>query len=88
MSQRASSVGDWGKAPVYATSHGDSSFDDETTSAGKKVARVMQSHFNRGVYDTKPVGGIPMETQSRRRHSIEMASVSSESHTISNGVSS
>ena len=88
MSFGTGSKGDRGKAPIHAATHRDSSSDDETTSAGKKVARVMQSHFDRGVYDTKPVGGIPMETQSRRRHSIEMASVSSESHTISNGVSS
>ena len=38
MSRRVSSKGDQGKAPVYATSHGDDSFDDETTSTGEQVA--------------------------------------------------
>ena len=48
----------------------------------------MQSHFDRGGEDTGPTGGISMETQSRRRHSVETASVSSKSCTISNWASS
>ena len=30
-----------GKALVYAMSHGDSSFDDETTLVGEQAARVL-----------------------------------------------
>ena len=41
------------QAPVHATSHGDSSSDDETTSIGERVARVLQSHFNHGVDDSQ-----------------------------------
>ena len=88
MSWRTSSRGDWGKAPAYTTSHEDASSDDETTSTGEQVARVLQSHFDCGGDDPRPTGGIPMETRSRRRCSIETASVSFESRTISNRASS
>ena len=68
---------------MYATSYGDDSSDDETTSASKRVARVLQSHFDCEDVDTRPIGSISMVTSSRRRHLVEMASVSSKSHTIS-----
>ena len=42
MSWRAGSKGDRGKALVDATSHKDDSSNDETASAGKQVARVLQ----------------------------------------------
>ena len=85
MSWRAGSRGDSGKAPIYATSHGDDSSDDETNSASKQAAWVLQSHFNYRGDDPKPIGSIPIETRSRWRYSIETVSVSSESHTISSG---
>ena len=36
-----SSRGDRGKAPIYTTSYGDASFDDETTLASKQEAWVL-----------------------------------------------
>ena len=88
MSQRASSRGDRGKAPIYATSHGDDSSNNETIFDGEQAARVLQSHFDYEGDDLKPTNDIPMETQSRRRHLIETASISSKSRTISSGASS
>ena len=88
MPRRASPRGDWGKAPVYAKSHGDSSSDDETVSASDQAARVLQSHFDRGGDDIRPTGGIPMETRSRRWRLADTVSASSESCTISTGTSS
>jgi len=88
MSQRAGSREDWGKVPVYATSHGDDSSDDETTLASERVAQVLQSHFDRGDDDTRPIGSISMETRSKRCRSVMTASVSSKSHTVSCGASS
>ncbi|KAK7839667.1 ribulose bisphosphate carboxylase large chain [Quercus suber] len=85
MSQRARSMRDQGKAPMYATSHGDNSSNDETASASEQVARVLQSRFNCGEEDTRPVGGISIETWSKKWCSVEMASVSYESRTISRG---
>ena len=85
MSWRASSRGDRGKAPVYTTSHGDDS-SDETTLAGERAARVLQSHFDRGDNDTRPTDKIPMETRFRRRCLAKAISVSFESCTISSGV--
>ena len=37
MSRRASSRGDRGKAPMYATSQGGDSSDDETTLVGEQA---------------------------------------------------
>ena len=88
MPRRASPRGEWGKAPVYAKSHGDSSSDNETVSAGEQAAGVLQSHFDRGGDDIRPTGGIPMETRSRRRRSANIVSASSESRTISTRTSS
>ena len=48
----------------------------------------MESHFDHGGDDSRLAGGILIETQSRRRHSIETANVSFESRTISSGASS
>ena len=61
MSQSAGSKGDWGKATMYATSHGDNSFDDETASSGEQMAQVLQSRFNREEEYTRPAGGITIE---------------------------
>ena len=69
-------------------SHGDDSSDDETISAGEQAARVLQSHFDCGEDDLRLVGGIPTKTQSRRWRSIEMASISTKSRTVSSGASS
>ena len=52
MSRRASSKGDRGKAPMYATSQGGDSSDDETISASEQVTQVLQSRFGRGEEDT------------------------------------
>ena len=68
MPRRVRSKGDWGRAPLYASSHGDSSSDDEIVSASKQVARVLKRHFDRKGYDIMPTSGIPMETRPRRRH--------------------
>ena len=73
---------------MYATSHGDDSSDDETTSAGERVARFLQSHLNRREEDIGLTGGISIETHSRRRRSVEMANVSFESHIVSGRSSS
>ena len=88
MSRRASSRGDRGKAPVYATSHGKDSSNNETIFVGEQAARVPRSHFDCEGNDFGPTGNIPIETQSRRRHSFETASISSKSRTISSGASS
>ena len=48
----------------------------------------MQSHFDHGGDESKPTGEIPMETRSRKWHSVEIVSVSSKSHIISSGASS
>jgi len=69
-------------------SHGDDSSDDKTISTGERAAQVLQSHFDRGGDDSRPVDGIPMKARSRRRRSVEMASVSSKSRTISSRASS
>ena len=69
-------------------SHGDDSSDDETISAGEQAARVLQSHFDCGENDLRLVGGIPTKTQFRRWRSIEMASISTKSHTVSSEASS
>ena len=82
------SKGDRGKAPVYATSHGDDSSNDETASASKQVARFLQSRFNRREEDIGLTSSISIETHSRRRGSIEMANVSFESHIVSSKASS
>ena len=66
----------------------DDSSDDETASTNEQAAQVLQSHFDCGGDDLRPAGGIPMETRSRRRRSIEMANISSESCTICSGASS
>ena len=73
---------------MYATSLGNSSFDDKTASVGEHVARVSQSHFGCGGNDPRPTGGISMETRSKRRCSIEIASASSKSYTVSSGATS
>ena len=73
---------------MYATSHGDDSFDDKTASASEQVARVLQSPFNHREEDTGPAGDISIETQSRRRRSVEIANSSSKSHTVSSRASS
>ena len=88
ISRRTSSKGDWRKAPIYATSYGDASSDEETALVSEQAARVLQSHFDCEGDDTRPIGGIPIETRSRRQCSVETVSVSSESCTISNGASS
>ena len=62
MPQWACFRGDWGKAPIYATSHGDFSSDDETISTGEQAAQVLQSHFDHEGDNIRPIGGIPMET--------------------------
>ena len=41
MSRRTSSEGGRGKALIYATSHGDSSYDDETVSVGEQATQVL-----------------------------------------------
>ena len=41
MPWRASSRGDQGKDPVYATFHGDSSSDDETMFAGEQATQAL-----------------------------------------------
>ena len=73
---------------MYATSHGDDSSDDETASAGERVARFLQSRFNRREEDIGLTGDISIETHSRRRRSVEMANVSFESHIVSSRASS
>ena len=88
MSRRAISRGDMGKTPIYAMSYGDDSSDDETTSADNWATRVLQSHFNSEAADSRPAGSFPMETRSRGRRLVKMASVSSESRTISSEASS
>ena len=88
MPQRASSRGDRGKAPIYAMSHGDTSFDNGTIFAGEQAAQVLQSHFNRESDNIRPTNEIPLETRSKRWHSTETVSTSSESCTISSGASS
>ncbi|KAL0008420.1 hypothetical protein SO802_009922 [Lithocarpus litseifolius] len=88
MSRRASSRGDRGKAPIYATFHGDFSSNDETISTAKRAAQVLQSHFNRGGDDTRPISEIPMEIRSRRRRSAKTVRFSFESRTISSRASS
>ena len=85
MSRRFSSGGDRGKAPMYATSHGDNSSDDETASAIKQVAQILQSRFDHREEDIGPTSGISIETWSRRRRSVEIASALTKSHTISGG---
>lgn len=54
MSQRAGSVGDRGKASMYAMSHGDDSSNDEIASASKQATRVLHSHFDCGGDDPGP----------------------------------
>ena len=49
---------------------------------------MLQSHFNSEGDDSRPASGIPMETRSRGRRLVKMASVSSESRTISSEASS
>ena len=73
---------------MYATSHGDDSSNDETVSAGEQVARVLQSHFDHREKDTGPASAISIEMLSRRRRSVETASSSSKSHTVSSRASS
>ena len=73
---------------MYATSHGDNSSDDKTTSASKQVARVLQSCFNRVEKYIRPAYGISIETRSRRQRSVETASVSSKFCTVSSRASS
>ena len=68
-------------------SHRDSSSNDETTSAGEQVARVLQSCFDRRDNDTRLASGISTETHSRRSRLVEMASISSESLIVSSGAS-
>ena len=79
MSRRTGSMGDQGRDPILATSHGDSSSDDKTTLANERVARVLQSRFEHRDDDTKPAS---------RRRLVEIANVSSKSHTVSSGASS
>ena len=63
MSWRASFKGDRGKAPTYATSCRDDSFDEEIASTGEQAAQVLHSHFDCGdddpglpaVYPWRPV---------------------------------
>ena len=88
MSRRMSSKGDWGKSFVYATSHRDSSSNDEIVSISEQASQVLQSHFDRRGDDIRPIGRIPMETRSRRQRSTETVSASSKSRTIYNGDSS
>ena len=88
MSRRASSRGDKRKALVCTTYHGDNSSDDEITLTCEQAAWVLQSHFDCGGDDLRPTSGIPMETLSKRRRLVEMASVSSKSHTVSSRASS
>ena len=65
MSRRTGFKGDRGKAPIYATSYGDDSSDEEIASTGEQVAQVLQSHFDCGgddpglpaVYPWRPVPG-------------------------------
>ena len=73
---------------MYATSLGGDSSNDETALAGEQVARVFQSHCDLEGDDIGLVGGISIETRSRRWWSIETSSASSESHTISNRTNS
>ena len=73
---------------MYAVSHGDDSSDDETASAGKQVARVLQSRFDHREEDTSPADDISIKKRSRRRRSIETANASSKSYTISSRASS
>lgn len=55
--------------------------------AGEQAAQVLQSHFDRKGDDTRLTGGITMETQSKRWHSVKTVNVSFESHPISSGAS-
>ena len=87
MSWKASSRGDQGKAPVYTTSHKNDSSNDETALADEQVARVLQSHFHYKGDDPKPTGGIPIETHSWKRRSVETAYISFESHIVSSRAS-
>ena len=73
---------------IYAKSHGDASFNEETVSAGEQAARVLHSHFDYRGDDIRPTGGIPMKTKFRKRRSVETVSVSSKSRTISSRASS
>lgn len=49
MSRTIRTGGDWGKAPVYVFDE-----DDETASTREQEARVLQSHFDRGVMTLDP----------------------------------
>lgn len=73
---------------MYSTSHEDDSSNDKTTSAGERVAQVLQSRFDHGDNDTRPIGGISIETHSRRHRSVETTSVSSKFYTASSRASS
>ena len=64
-------------------SHRDDSSNDETASAGEQSTQVLQSHFDHGGNATRPADGMLMETQSRRRRSVKMASIFFESRIIS-----
>lgn len=46
---------------MYATSYGDNSSDDKITSASVRVARVLQSHFDRRGDDIRP-GNVSSES--------------------------
>ena len=70
------------------SSRGDDSSDNETISAGEQAAWILWSHFDCEGDNPKSTNGIPMKTRSRRRHSIEMTSISSESRIVSSKASS
>ena len=73
---------------MYATSQGDSSSNDETTLTSEQAARILQSHFDCGGGDPRSTNGIPMETRSRRRCSVEIAGALSKSRTVSSRTTS
>lgn len=80
MSRRAGSKETEGTPPF--TLRPMRTLNDETASTHERADLVLQSHFNYRGDDTWLVGGISMETRSKR------ASVSFESNIISNGASS
>ena len=82
MSRRVGSRGDRGKAHVYATSHGNNFFDDETASLVSRWLKFYKVTLTIGVMTLDPQAVYPWRLVLR---GVETTSISSESCTISNG---